>query len=150
MNKVLFSCIFSMLFICLNALGYSEYHQQQLAPSANNFLGEWQNSKGTTLVINGASGHHISGFYLTPMARTESCINFPIPFEGVTNGNTFSISTTMANCGSKATVSISGHLSKSQKKLNSITVVQVADEDDNFNRDSTMVFRRVFGLVANP
>ena len=74
------------------------------------FAGHWKNQRGSTLFLEKNGNNTYTGTFTTAVATTRACIGKPVPVIAVNNGNSLSISSSMAGCGSPVTLSISGLL----------------------------------------
>ena len=133
-------------FLIAYTLGLALFYNLNNAIAAEiqfeNLLGEWVNSRNSTLEVQSVEGNSITGTFTTAVARTTSCIGHQVPFQGTINGNAVAISINMQECGSPAVISLSGHISNNT--INCFSIVHLRDKTGEYNWDSTMLLKDVF------
>ncbi|RLV61684.1 hypothetical protein D5018_00780 [Parashewanella curva] len=117
MKRLFHIAIFALSFTSLNTFCQSNFGARRL-------IGTWKNERGSTLTITQTENDDFIGTFITAVADTKSCIGYPIPFKGSSNGNALAISMSLKDCGSPTTIAMVGNVSKDNKTLDTIYLVQ--------------------------
>ncbi|WP_133407674.1 avidin/streptavidin family protein [Parashewanella tropica] len=117
MKRLFHIVLFAFSFTSFNAFCQSNIGAEQL-------IGTWKNEHGSTLTITQTENDDFTGTFKTAVADTKSCIGYPIPFKGSSNGNALAISMSLEDCGSPTTIAMVGSVGKENKTLDTIYLVQ--------------------------
>ena len=109
-----FLALFSYKRYLAAGLAFLLFSAMSAAEETAVLSGLWKNQRGSTLELK-QDGNHLSGTFITAVARTEGCIGYKAPILGFANNNAMSLSFSMEGCGSPVAISLTGILMLDEK-----------------------------------